>query len=239
MRTRKANNPILCAAAVVALAVSSVIAQNSAIESPLKNPASEADLLKKIEGLDPAKKAAPEPAEEKPEKKEKGPTEITSDQATFQNKAHTAVFIGNVSVKDPEFNVTCDKLTAFLKNNDAKPAENGKPALKPVANPEAKAGDSKKGGLDRAIAEGNVYINQDKVEADGSITKCIGRAKRADYDAKTGNIVLSGKPVVKQGLNMCIATSEETVMTLNRDRNMEVKGPNRVIISDKGELEKP
>jgi lipopolysaccharide export system protein LptA len=235
MKTRKANNPILCAAALLALAVACAVAQNSAIESPLKNPASEADLLKKIEGLEPAKK----PVEEKPEKKDKGPTEITSDQATFQNKAHTAVFIGNVSVKDPEFNVTCDKLTAFLKNNDSKPADNGKPAVKPVANPEAKAGDNKKGGLDRAIAEGNVYINQDKVEADGSITKCIGRAKRADYDAKTGNIVLSGKPVVKQGMNMCIATSEETVMTLNRDRNMEVKGPNRVIITDKGDLEKP
>lgn len=234
MRTR--NNPILCAAAALALAASSVPAQNSAIESPLRAPASEADLIKKINGLDPAKKPAPELLDEKAEKKEKGPTEITSDQANFQNKAHTAVFIGNVSVKDPEFNVTCDKLTAYLKNSDARPAENGKAAPKP---PEAKAGDNKKGGLDRAIAEGNVFINQDKLEADGSITKCIGRAKRADYDAKTGNIVLSGKPVVKQGLNMCIATSEETVMTLNRDRNMEVKGPNRVIITDKGELEKP
>ena len=236
MRTRKANKPILCAAAALALALTS-LAQNGAVESPLRNPVSEADLLRKIDGLDP-KKAAQEPVEEKPEKKEKGPTEITSEQATFQNKAHTAVFIGNVSVKDPEFNVTCDKLTAYLKNGDAKPAENVKPAVKPAAS-EAKAGDNKKGGLDRAIAEGNVFINQDKVEADGSITKCVGRAKRADYDAKTGNIVLSGKPVVKQGLNMCIATSEETVMTLNRDRNMEVKGPNRVIISDKTDLEKP
>ena len=237
MRTRKANKPILCIAAALALALTAH-AQNGAGESPLKHPGSEADLLRKIDGLDPSKKAAPESAEEKPEKKEKGPTEITSEQATFQNKAHTAVFIGKVSVKDPEFNVTCDKLTAYLKNGDAKPAENGKPALKPAAS-EARAGDNKKGGLDRAIAEGNVFINQDKVEADGSITKCIGRAKRADYDAKTGNIVLSGKPVVKQGLNMCIATSEETVMTLNRDRNMDVKGPNRVIITDKAELEKP
>jgi lipopolysaccharide export system protein LptA len=32
---------------------------------------------------------------------------------SLDSKAHQAIFTGNVVVKDPEFNVTCDKLTAI------------------------------------------------------------------------------------------------------------------------------
>ena len=39
------------------------------------------------------------------EKKAKGPTEITSGEAAFDQKAHIAIFLINVVVKDPEFNV--------------------------------------------------------------------------------------------------------------------------------------
>jgi lipopolysaccharide export system protein LptA len=140
-------------------------------------------------------------------------------------------------VKDPEFNVTCDKLTAFLKHGDDKAA--AEPVRKPANGRNGDVAPPKRGGggLDRAIAEGNVFITQENMAADGTVTKSIGRAKRADYDARTGDIVLTGKPAVRQGLNTCVATAEETVMTLNRDRDMRVVGPHQLIITDKGDLE--
>src|SRR6187402_1156609 len=53
--------------------------------------------------------------EPKAVKKPKGQTEITSLEATFDQKTREAVFLGNVIVKDPEFDLKCDRLTAFLK----------------------------------------------------------------------------------------------------------------------------
>src|SRR5688572_28282323 len=44
-------------------------------------------------------------------KRAKGPTEITSREAMLENRIHLATFSGEVDVKDPEYNLTCDKLT--------------------------------------------------------------------------------------------------------------------------------
>jgi len=182
---------------------------------------------------------------EKPEKKPKGQTEITALEATFDQKTREAVFIGDVIVKDPEFTVACDRLTAFLKQQKEK-ATNGEAAKPAPADPPPRKKDdtvpeSKGGGLDHAIAEAakgkEVLINQDKLEADGSITKNIGRAKKATYDAKTGDIVLTGSPSVQQGINLCVAQSEETVMTLNRNGRMRVEGPHKTVIKDTNSVE--
>ncbi|MEI9894016.1 MAG: LptA/OstA family protein [Chthoniobacter sp.] len=180
----------------------------------------------------------------------KPPTEITALEATFDQRANLAVFIGNVFVKDPQFNVDCDKLTAFLKHDD-KPAPGvaakGAPATpKPATatpnpatggTPIANGGVKKQsGGLDKAIAvttsERRVKITQDKVEADGSITHGIGIANRAEYFATSGDIYLYGMPDVTQGTNRCIATAPETWMKMNRDGRMEAHGPHKTIIVD-------
>jgi lipopolysaccharide export system protein LptA len=171
---------------------------------------------------------------EKEVKKPKGETEINALEATFDQKTREAVFIGDVVVKDPEFTVTCDRLTAFLKQQ-----KNGAKATVPADPPptnEPSAAEAKGGGLDHAIAEaakGNeVTIMQDKFEADGTITKNVGRAKKATFDSKTGDIVLTGSPSVQQGINLCIAQSEDTVMTLNRNGRMKVEGPHTTRIKD-------
>lgn len=162
----------------------------------------------------------------KAEKKAKGQTEITSLEATFDQRSRQAVFIGNVVVTDPEFSVNCDRLTAILKNTKKDAA----------AGDTANAPEEKGGGLERAIAEAaagkEVVIIQDKLESDGSITKNVGRGRKATYDAKTGDIVLSGSPSVQQGINLCVATSDETVMTLNRNGYNRVEGPNKTVIKD-------
>ncbi len=246
----------LCAAALLCPAV---LAQK---------PLSESELLKQIESLTPASAAAGAKARdagngvatqlfdpdapalkngkggkaEKPkEKKAKGPTEITAEEATFEQKANLAVFIGNVIVKDPEFNVACDKLTAHLKNEQKPAPVNGAPAA-PVPKPATPAPDQpaekkKSGGLEKAIAESTsdrrVVITQDKTEADNTVTKSVGTADKATYDAVTGDIVLTGTPEVQQGINRVIATSPNTVMILNRDGRMKAIGPHKTIIVDK------
>jgi lipopolysaccharide export system protein LptA len=184
----------------------------------------------------PLAKKKNEPVEQKP----KGQTEIVALEATFDQKAHQAVFIGDVVVTDPEFVVHCDRMTAFLKHKD--PPEAGAPkatAAKAPASPTPKAKEepeSKGGGLDHAIAEAargkEVLITQDKIEADGSITKNIGRGKKATYDSTTGDIVLTGNPSVQQGINLCVSQSDDTVMTLNRNGKMHVVGAHTTVIKD-------
>lgn len=182
------------------------------------------------------------------DKKAKGPTEITALEATFDQKANLAVFIGEVVVKDPEFNVICDKLTAHLKHDDKPKAVPGAPATPkpatPAATPAGKPGDAstapkKGGGLEKAVAETTsdrrVIITQDKLDADGTIQHSIGKADRATYDAVTGDIVLYGSPDVIQGTNRVQATEASTVMTLNRDGHMKAVGPHKTTIVDKGD----
>jgi lipopolysaccharide export system protein LptA len=184
-----------------------------------------------IDGDMPVKRA-----EKAPDKKAKGPTVITAvDGATFDQKTHEAVFFGQVVVNDPEFNVTCDKLTAFLKHEDPKAAgDKPKPAADPppAAAPD-KAGKNDKGGkLDHALAEGHVIITQDKVETDGTISHNVGHGEQATYDSASGDIVLIGMPQVEQGINTCIALEKTTRIILNRDGKMRVIGPHKSVIKD-------
>jgi lipopolysaccharide export system protein LptA len=169
-------------------------------------------------------------------KKPKGQTEITANEATFDQRTREAVFLGNVTVKDPEFTVECARLTAFLKKQKMdgdKPAANPPPAAN--TPPAAK---QKGGGLERAIAEADpntskmVKITQEKAEADGSITINIGYARHVTYDSTTGDIVLTGSPSVQQGINLCVAKEEACVMTLNRNGKMNVKGDHTTTIKD-------
>ncbi len=183
-----------------------------------------------------------------PEKKAKGPTVITSRQAKFDQRANLAIFIGDVFVDDPEFKVHCDKLTAYLMHDDApKPAAAtpGKPGVKPAATPAPAPGATpapatkKKGGLEKAVAESTtgqrVLINQDKTEADGTVTHGIGHADKATYDAVTGDVVLSGSPEVFQGPKSVVAIDPAAIITLNRDGHMHTQGMTKTTIDNAGD----
>jgi lipopolysaccharide export system protein LptA len=170
-------------------------------------------------------------------KKEKGPTEITALALDFDQKAHQAIFTQNVVVDDPEFHLTCDKLTAYLKHDDQKPAGDEKPVAKPADPPPGNSPGKtpqpgRGGGLDHAIAEGSVVITQDKLEANGTTTHNVGHGRHATYDANTGDIVLTGNPQVQQGINTCVALDDGTVMTLNREGKMKVNGAHKMVIKD-------
>jgi lipopolysaccharide export system protein LptA len=168
-----------------------------------------------------------------------GQTEITSEEAAFDQKTHQAIFTIKVFVRNPDFTLSCDKLTAFLKTAEAKkgaPARGALPTVEATgvqvtgASPAKAPGPG--GGLDKAIAEGNVEIVQDKVSDDGTISHNVGHAKTADYDSNTGNLTLRGMPEVQSGINSIVATSEETIIILNRDGRMKTIGPSKNILRE-------
>jgi lipopolysaccharide export system protein LptA len=230
-----------------AVSAAVVCAQTPRVGSPAPS-----DVVPAFKGL-PVSSAPPEGKPED-EKKSKGPTTIESQQATFDQKKNEAVFFGNVVVTDPEFNVTCDKLTAILKSSEkAKPAAEGgtpkpaaatpKPPSPAPATPNGVAGatpaPAKKGGggLQKAIADADpgkrVNIVQDKLQPDGTTQRSMGIADKAVYDAVTGDITLSGMPEVQQGINRLQATSPKTVIILNRNGKMHADGPSKTTIVDK------
>jgi lipopolysaccharide export system protein LptA len=247
------NNKLLPYFFVAALCLAPAVAQEEA------KPLSQDDLLKTIDALGEGDPLGKSPlgtgaavgdlkigntkSQERVTAKDKGPTVITALELSLDSKAHQAIFTGSVVVKDPEFNVTCDKLTAILKSQDkAAPGGGKSPQRTGPASDAApvskKPAEQKGGGLERAIAVADsgkkVVIMQEKTEADGSVTQSIGRGEKADYSATSGEIVLTGWPEVQQGFNTIIATERSTVITLNRAGRMNVAGPYKMEIKSKG-----
>jgi len=176
-----------------------------------------------------------------PAKKE--PIEITAQtETTFDETARVAVFLGSVTVKDPQFNLTCDKLTAYLKKvGEIKASASPSSTLGSTPAGPTKTGDKTQdaaGGLDRAVAEGQVVITQDKVdESTHEVTHYVGKGAKAIYDSGTGDMTLSGWPQIQQGINNQVATAEDTIMIMNRAGRLRTVGPSKSVIVDQSSNE--
>lgn len=188
-----------------------------------------------ISGIDAGKAGAP--VAEKPVKRPKGPTEITAHDAIFDSHDHLATFNSEVRVTDPEFGLSCDRLTVNMK----RPAPQGaaKPAEKNAAKPGAK-GDANS-GIERAVAEGNVIITQDKKEVGRDPEQYEGRGKRAVFENKTGTLTLTGRPRIAQSvrgvvLKEIITLEESAIITLHRSGKIEVKGLFKSTLHDAADL---
>ena len=144
-----------------------------------------------LAGIEPARVASPVTPFATSEKRPKGPTEITAREATFDSRIHLGSFSEEVVVRDPEFGLSCDKLTVNMKKPPADGAE------KPVAKPK-EPGESNS-GIEKAVAEGNVIITQDKPDpSTGKLQRYTGKAKRAVFDNATGTLTLYGWPQISQ-----------------------------------------
>jgi lipopolysaccharide export system protein LptA len=167
----------------------------------------------------------------------KGPTDIRcTEEAQFDVKTRSGVFIGNVKVVDPQFTLTSDRLAVKLNK------------------------DEEGGGLNEAQADGNVmivHVNQPKnsgvqpqgqggvgtgaqqgAQAQQPITS-TGKAARAVYEAKDGSVTLTGWPQVTQGVNTHIATAPGVKMILYRDGRMQTFGSTRTLIQDRTATNQP
>jgi len=173
-----------------------------------------------------------------PEKRPKGPTEITAKEATFDSRIHLGTFSEDVVVHDPEFGLSCDKLTVNMKKppepGAAKSAE--KPPVKPKESGEASS------GIEKATAEGNVIITQDKPDpATGKLQRYTGKANRAVFDNTTGTLTLYGWPQISQTIagslsKQIISREQGCVMILNRAGKIEVKGSHTSTLHDSGDV---
>ena len=169
----------------------------------------------------PAKETAPEPsASPSPEKaKESGSpekfdfshptqpvtTEIYADDAFFDSAKNVGKFTGHVKVNDPRFAMQSEKLTAYIAKEDK--------------------------GLEKAVADGHVAVVRNRPDPKGGPPQqSIGLSDNAIYTTSDGIIQLRGNPRVQQGTNMHIATSPDTVMTLNQDGQLTTHGPSRTEI---------
>lgn len=160
----------------------------------------------------------------KPKPAPKIPTEITaSKEASFDAKSHQAVFVGDVVVKDAQFNLSADRLTATLRNEEADQKAESKAVEKGATS-----------GLEKAVAEGNVIIIQEKPGEDGKEpTRYIGKGEKAEYDTVTGELKLTGWPQIQQGINNHVATEASTIMILNKDGRMKTLGRSKTVIKEK------
>ena len=183
--------------------------------------------------------ANPAPAASKPVK---APTEIIAREASLDNKNHIAIFTMEVDVKDPQFNLDCDKLTVYLKKpKTADKAEEpnapkgaapigAKPKEPVVPTPAEKTAKSDGGGnIEKAIAEGNVIIVQDKPDADGKVQHYIGKGKKAVYEPDKKTCTLTGWPRVAQSVNgtlnkEIISKEEGCVIIMNQEGRIDVHG---------------
>ena len=207
-----------------------------------------------------SKETAPKP--KRPEAPERKPGTVINaeDETSFDEKTRIAVFLGTVVVKDPQFDLTCDKLTAYLKKETPAAATAPVAAVVPAATPVLASATGKSvgkkgakaaknaepgkgaepatgGGLDRAVAEGHVVIVQDhRDETSGAITHYVGKGERADYEAATGELRLSGWPQIQQGVNNQVATAERTIMIMTREGRLKTIGPSKSVIVDQSEL---
>ena len=192
--------------------------------------------VSKDTGLEPV--GAPPPAapvESKPKTVpvEKKATEITcTGETTFDTKAGMAVFIKEVKIKDPQFVLSADKLTAYLKKPPGGLLPEGNATPTPSPTPSAHPGEaSPASGLERAVAEGSVLITQERTdEKTGEITRYTGKGERAEYNAATGELTLSGWPQIQQGFNNQVATEEGTVMIMDKEGHLRTKGPSMTVI---------
>lgn len=176
----------------------------------------------------PAEAKSDSKKDKESEAPKKAPTEITaSKETTFDEKTRTVVFIGDVTVKDAEFNLTCEKLTAILKKEGSADKDKNAAPVAEAAGGKEPAG----GGLERAVAEGKVFIVQEKPDEKGNITRYVGRAARVEYIAGSGDVILTGWPQIQQGLNNQVATEEGTKMILNKNGKLTTTGGSKTVIA--------
>jgi lipopolysaccharide export system protein LptA len=85
--------------------------------------------------------------------------------------------------------------------------------------------------LERAIAEGEVVIVQERVNDQGEVERSVGRAQKAVYESTTDTIALYGWPRVDQEhkRNSIVATSAETVMTMTKKGDVDIQGPMKAV----------
>jgi lipopolysaccharide export system protein LptA len=141
--------------------------------------------------------------ETKKKARDNEPLVINSDTLEIDNKKQTVLFTGRVDARKSGFAINCQEMLVYYK---------GKPSV--GKNKESKTTDEMK--LDRVIATGNVKITRE----DGG----IAMSDKAVYFQDEEKVILTGRPVVKQGKDF--VEGNEITFFLKEKRSI-VKGSKR------------
>lgn len=128
----------------------------------------------------------------------KVPTTITSDRMDYDANAQTVIFLGNVHVKRPDFELWSEKMTVYLdksgKNNESLQGAGGMEA----------------GDINRIVAEKNVRLASENN---------TGTSDKATYYAKEDKFVMEGHPVLRDNKqNTVSGTSIVHYLSTNRSQ---------------------
>jgi hypothetical protein len=214
-------------------------AMRSPDEVPVASPAVKASPLTTSGGGPKPQPLKATPLEEKV-KTPPDETVITAGSVFFDSREGFGVYVDSVVVKDPRFHMTCDELQVYMNKEEEK-GPDGKtsatpappPAKQPTAaellasgaaDKPATAADKKDDGnssLKRAIAKGRkVIIN--KMSDKGELQTGIGR--EADYDGKTGDMILRGWPQIQEGRNLTVAKEPSTYFLIKANGQFQAFG---------------
>ena len=106
------------------------------------------------------------------------PTTIMSDRMDYDAIAQTVLFLGNVHVKRPDFELWSEKMTIYL---DKSGRSNGNAAQTSATGMEA-------GTIERIVAENNVRLKNENT---------TGTSEKVTYYTKEDKLVMEGRPVLK------------------------------------------
>jgi len=115
-----------------------------------------------------------ETSQKENKKVDRDPITIRSNSLEIDNKQKIVTFSQNVEAKTPDFTINCQKMLVHYLN---------KPNLKDSGKEEIK--------IDKIIATGDVKINR----SEGG----LATAEKAVYYQNDEKVVLTGKPIVRQG----------------------------------------
>lgn len=215
-------------------------------EAPVASTAVKASPLTTAGGGPKPQPLKPTPLVEKP-KTPPQETVINAESSFFDSREGFGVFVDSVVVNHPQFHLTCDELQVFMNKEEQEKGPDGKPVAKDATPPPppkqptasellasgaadkpASASDKKsaEGGgnssLNRAIAKGRrVVIN--KMSDKGEPQTGVGR--EADYDGKTGDVILRGWPQIQEGRNLTVAKSPSTYFLIKANGQFKSFGP--------------
>ena len=142
--------------------------------------------------------------------------EILARESVMDNKTGKLVFTGDVKVNHPEFIIKSDRLEILMTAGQATGQSSGKSPFK------------------SAVASGGM-VEITRISPDGKTQ--IAMARRADYNAETQDIILSGgPPYMQDGKSFVKPDSEDAQIILRGNGKYEVKGSGRstIVIPVKG-----
>jgi len=140
------------------------------------------------------------------------PTTITSDRMDYDANAQTLVFLGNVHVKRPDFELWSEKMTVYL-DKSGKTTDSAAPSS--TAGMEA-------GNIERIVAEKNVRLKSENN---------TGTSDKATYYAKEDKFVMEGNPILKDNKQNTV-TGTRIVHFLSSNRSQVIGGGTATFYSE-------